>query len=174
MAIEENVRVQRQYSIRVHTDSDSPAWFRLTRILEELLPVKLQSAEPGIGECTRGVVMEHVPEEPQDGDLSSFSCPEYSSNTGEAGNGSLIDGYVHFTDDPHVPFPFRGRLLNVKFATEPAVWSPVENGACWREPPAGQCGPCGKVVVCENIDLALLCPVFLRRTRLRTCLMRRA
>lgn len=120
-------QVQRQFPIRIRAGSERRAWSGLTPILEELLPVKFLCAQAGAGECRGEVVMEHVQEGMQDGDRTKFSCPEYSSTRGDAEKEGLVEDQVGFADDPHVPFPFRGRTLKVSSPAEFGVLSPGGN-----------------------------------------------
>src|ERR1700690_2896900 len=113
-----NIHMQNFCRIRIWAASERPVWSGLIPILEDILPVRFEYAHGTSTTARPGeVVMECFGALGRTGAGSRFSSPESSSATG-AGDDGLIDLDVRFTDDPHVPFPFRGRVLNVRCQTE--------------------------------------------------------
>jgi hypothetical protein len=127
--------------IRVCAASERPVWLGLIPILEKHLPVRFEFAHGTPTSARMGeVVMEHIGAMGRNGACSRFSSPDSLSATG-ADNKGLIDLEVQFTDDPHVPYPFRGRALTVSCAAEPTmlpldgnqtVLATTQRGVLWR------------------------------------------
>jgi len=107
-----------RYLIRVPTGSQSERWVALLPILENLLPVKFcvsQEYQPEIaGEIRFGNVAGVA--QGSGTSVSRLSVPQGEPLSSE---GEPIEIDVRFSDDPAVPFPFRGRSLRTSVASRP-------------------------------------------------------
>lgn len=98
------------YSIRVPAEAQKQKWVSLLPILEEILPVRFNFTGNLMPE-TAGEILAGdaaVAEQGIGGSISSFKVPNDETASREEG---LIEVAVQFSDDPDVPFPFRGRTL---------------------------------------------------------------
>lgn len=94
-------------------------------MLEKVLPVTFEFVRER--DCVRKgqVVMECLGAIGRGCICSRYSSPE-SSSSSEAGNEELFNLNVQFTNNDYVPFPFRGRALDVDCAARPLM-PPLEN-----------------------------------------------
>jgi len=110
-----------RYFIRASGLPENQQLTTLLSILEHLLPVKFSFSEqdqPGIA----GQILTESGGVPRRSGTvaSSLTVPQ----GGEASTGGdLVDIVVQFSDDLDVPFPFRGRSLRTKIATQPHILS---------------------------------------------------
>jgi hypothetical protein len=111
------------YQINVRAETQAVPWVGLARIFEGLLPVKFSfSAQPELGGAGEIIIED-------ENELMAASSQEIipslrvSRDEKQPSDSKPIDTQVHFTEEPDVPFPFRGRSLHTKVAVKPKVLS---------------------------------------------------
>lgn len=95
----------------------------LLPILEILFPVKFSASRRREIECAGEIATDQAEEfsqRPVNGRISSLRVPHCTASPVE---GELFIITVHFSDNPNVPFPFRGKSLRAKLAVEPKIVS---------------------------------------------------
>ncbi|MGZ5619378.1 MAG: hypothetical protein ACXWFG_00795 [Methylobacter sp.] len=107
------------YHIRISQHFKSPPGTELFSILEQLLPIKFIFGEQGEIEMDGAIVIDAGTGKDTAG-VSSISLP---SPADPADKSQQIETEVTFSDDPDVPFPFRGRRLSTRLTEAGAVLS---------------------------------------------------
>jgi hypothetical protein len=110
------------YLIHVPADAEFQRSAALLSMLEELLPVKFSSSLEHQPEIGGEILTTNVPRAAQRErrNVSSLGVPQGQTAPKE---GELVEIVVRFSDDPVVPFPFRGRSLRTKVSAQPTILS---------------------------------------------------
>ncbi len=115
--------MEQVYHILIRPKAEGQSWQGLVPMLESMLPVKFVSSVPGGVEVAAEIITEPTVETIENGvrgSVVSFHAPLTNSRLPE---GKPVDIKVIFPEDPAVPFPFRGRSIQVKTAVEPRILS---------------------------------------------------
>ena len=108
------------YSIRVQ--AETVPWLNLVPILESLFPVKFAFAMEHLPGLAGEVFIDDQTRRAKNNRItvSSFEAPRGDSSSC---NSALADIPIEFSDEPDVPFPFRGRSFRTKVAVAPRILS---------------------------------------------------
>ena len=111
-----------RYFIHTPDKPQSQRWASLLSILENVLPVKFSCSREGQSQFSGELVSGSPAGKAcwDAADVSSLSLPPVTNASSE---GELIELAVRFSDDPGVPFPFRGRSIRTKVCGEPRTLS---------------------------------------------------
>jgi hypothetical protein len=111
-----------RYFIHTPAEPQSQGLTTLLSILEGLMPVKFSVSQEDRLEVAGEILTAHVkgPARRSGIGVSSLRLPKATNASRE---GELVEIVVRFSDDPGVPFPFRGRSLRTKVAFQPNTLS---------------------------------------------------
>jgi len=132
------------YQICIRSAVEKQAESGLVSILEGLLPVRFTVSDGRPAVAGEIIIEDSVERSPsiRNPSVPSFSLPDTRSSP----DGKLIDISVQFAGDPRAPFPFRGRRVQTKVASEPEIISlsgnekvlaNSERGPVWVESDVG-------------------------------------
>jgi hypothetical protein len=108
----------------IHTpdEGEGQRWSALLSILEDLWPVKFSCSEESQRESSGELIIANVEGAARRSGarVSSLSMPRSEPVSSE---GELLEIAVRFSDEPSVPFPFRGRSLRTQVSGRPNILS---------------------------------------------------
>lgn len=114
-------RLPHIYPIHVHGRAGELSWSNLVPVLERLFPVKFSFVDEAVPDAAAEIETA--------GNLARSRNPESSGifrmpqPKEKPADGNLFEISVRFTDELEVPFPFRGRTVQVKVAAQPVPLS---------------------------------------------------
>jgi hypothetical protein len=115
------------YPIYVCNQADSPQYRDLAGILECLLPVKFVYSPAGGTQWAGEILTDDAKESVEVDSMGASSSLSVPSRRTQPVNGGPNDITVTFTDNPDVPFPFRGRSLRSRVSAGVKILS-LRNG----------------------------------------------